>query len=267
MFEQFILGAVQGMAEWLPVSSEGIIFLIKTNFFNTESGVSGILRDALFLHFGTFLASLVYFRKDVIVLVKAIFNFKKASQETKNIFIFLLISTLISGSVGYIFVKAIDENNEAISTASDTITVIIGCFLLITAFLQFKQERNKNLQLRGIDSVNNLDGVVLGLTQAFAAMPGLSRSGLTVSALFMRKFNQRVALKLSFLMSMPIVLGGNIVLNLDKFNSSQIDFIGVITSFIFGLITIKILLKFAEKINFSLFVFIFAILTIFSVFL
>lgn len=265
MLEQFILGIVQGIAEWLPVSSEGVIFLVKANFFDMQDGVSDVIREALFLHFGTFLAALVYFRKDVVELFKTMFSFKTAKTEEKKIFLFLLISTLISGVLGYIFVKIIDENNNIIHNTADTITLLVGCFLLITAYLQFKQKNGEGL--KGFNEIKRSDGVILGLTQAFSAMPGLSRSGLTVSVLFMRNFNQQTALKLSFLMSLPIVLGGNIILNLDKFTFNPAGLIGVFTAFIFGLVTIKLLLNFAERVNFSFFVFGIAILTILSVLL
>jgi len=265
MLEQIILGMIQGIAEWLPVSSEGVIFLVKANFFGMQNGASSVIREALFLHLGTFLAALVYFRKDVFELIKTMFNFNSATNESKRIFSFLLISTLISGALGYVFVKIIDENNDMIHNVSSTITLIVGCFLFITAYLQFKQKQGSGL--RSFDQIEKSDSVILGLTQAFSAMPGLSRSGLTVSALFMRNFNQKTALKLSFLMSMPIVLGGNIILNLDKFTLDSLGFIGVATAFVFGLATIKILLNVAEKINFSFFVLGIAILTVLSVFI
>ena len=84
MLEQIILGTIQGIAEWLPVSSEGILVLIKTNFF-AEQGLEEAIKQILFLHLGTFLAALVYFRKDVLSLIKTLFNYKSANLETKKI--------------------------------------------------------------------------------------------------------------------------------------------------------------------------------------
>jgi undecaprenyl-diphosphatase len=98
-----------------------------------------------------------------------------------------------------------------------------------------------------------------------AVLPGLSRSGLTISALLLRKFDNASALKLSFLMSLPVVLGGNIVLNFKYFTFSTELLLGLIFSFIFGLLTISLLLKIARKVNFGWFVLIFGVVMIISI--
>jgi len=108
------------------------------------------------------------------------------------------------------------------------------------------------------------DGIILGIAQGFAALPGLSRSGLTVSALLLRKFDNALSLRLSFLMSLPIVLAGNILLNFNELTWSKGTFWSLLFSFLFGLLTIHFLLKIAKKINFGLFVLFFGILTILS---
>ena len=78
MFEQMILGALQGVFEWLPVSSEGIIVLTKKLFLNREASIEEIIKDALFLHLGTFFAALIYFYKDIVKIIKGLFKFKAA---------------------------------------------------------------------------------------------------------------------------------------------------------------------------------------------
>ena len=90
MFEQIVLGAIQGIFEWLPVSSEGIIVLIEKNFFNSEASLEIIIKHALFLHFGTFLAALIYFHKDVLKLIDEDIKIqkkflKKQPQNKKSI--------------------------------------------------------------------------------------------------------------------------------------------------------------------------------------
>jgi undecaprenyl-diphosphatase len=131
--------------------------------------------------------------------------------------------------------------------------------LFITSYLQLKV---KNSGYKEEKDLRYFDGIMIGVVQAFAALPGLSRSGLTVSALLMSKFNKQSALQLSFLLSLPIVLAGNIVLNLDKFSFDLSSLIALLASFIFGWLTIKYLLKLAQKINFAYFVLFFAILTL-----
>ncbi|TGH65482.1 undecaprenyl-diphosphate phosphatase, partial [Escherichia coli] len=92
------------------------------------------------------------------------------------------------------------------------------------------------------------DGIFLGLMQGLAALPGFSRSGFTITALLFRKFNDTTALKLSFLMSLPIILLGNIILNYDEFKIS-IELVGLLTAFIVGIVSIHVLLALARKIN------------------
>jgi undecaprenyl-diphosphatase len=272
MFEQFILGIIQGIAEWLPVSSEGFIFLVKTNFFG-EKNVGILLETALFLHLGTFLAALVYFRKRIWRLLKALLNYKNATAVNKNILHFLIISTVISGILGYGFISLVKKEADYLDFTSDAITLVIGLLLLVTAFLQYKAKRTtkdeslSNKHLRDYGDIKTIDGVLLGVAQSLSALPGFSRSGLTVSALLLRKFDDNIALELSFLLSLPIVLGGNIVLNADKFINFADEpyiWIGFFASFVFGLLTIDLLLRMAKKINFAHFVLFFGILTIFS---
>lgn len=273
MFESIILGIVQGVAEWLPVSSEGLIFLIKANFFPGGEDLTEILKLALFLHFGTFLAALVYFRKDVWLLLKALFDYKKLDKETRGILDFLIITTIISGFLGLLFIKILASIDFNIVPASQAITLFIGFLLLATAFLQFRASQKKKIIPLGPDEesgrkeINKKDGVILGIMQSLAVLPGLSRSGLTVSTLLIRKVDESLALKLSFLMSLPIVLGGNIILNLDKFSLDLEFFIALVFSFAFGLLTIDLLLRLSKRVNFAIFVLIFAILTLASAFI
>jgi len=261
--EQIILGIVQGIAEWLPVSSEAALVLVKINIFGSSQSLSQILKEALFLHLGTFLAALVYFRNDVLQLFKSASTFKKSDQETKGLLVFLVLSTAISGLIGFFVLKIIDNTTINLETAGKTVTLIIGLLLIITGGLQIK---SKNSGARKIIDLKISDGVLLGLVQGLASFPGLSRSGTTVSALLLKKFDKKTALKLSFLMSLPIVLIGNILLNVGDLALKGGSLLGLASSFVFGIATIHLLLKLAQKINFGIFVIGFGILTIGSCF-
>lgn len=252
MLEQIILGIVQGVVEWLPVSSEGILILVQTRFFS-QLGIEELVKQALFLHLGTFLAALVYFRKDVWGV-----------WENKKLFNFLLITTIITGFLGYGLLKLFINLEEQVVSSAKVITLIIGLLLLITAYFQIRVKNRGNREIRDL---NTSDSFLLGIVQGLAVLPGLSRSGLTVSSLLLRKFNSRDALKLSFLMSLPVVLGGNIILNFSHFSFSLELFVGLIFSFIFGLLTINLLLKIAKRINFGYFVLFFGFLVIISAFI
>ncbi len=275
MFEHIVLGIIQGIVEWLPISSEGMIVLVKTNFFPSEDNFATIIHQALFLHLGTFFAALVYFNKDVAILIKALFQFKSQSKDTQNLLIFLLWSTIISGLLGIVLLKIFSHFFEQFSSAGKGITALVGCLLFITAYLEIKAlGKNKVIKAsagtssyRNMSDLKIIDGIILGIVQGCAALPGLSRSGLTVSALLLRKFDKAYALKLSFLMSLPIVLAGNIILNFNNLQWSLNAFVGLFFAFAFGLATIHLLLRLAQKINFGYFLIFLGALTIISVFI
>jgi undecaprenyl-diphosphatase len=256
MQQAILTGVIQGITEWLPLSSEGILAIIKNNFFYSDD-TSGLFRQILFLHLGTFLAATLYFRKEVLLLLKAVFYYRQTDTKTQKTLIFLILSTFISGLLGIILLKNFIHFYETSLWSSKILNVIIGILLLITAFFQIK------IKAHALKNEKNLlvkDAMILGLVQAFAVLPGLSRSGLTISFLLLRKFNKQTALRLSFLMSLPIVLGGNIFLNLRNLHITAENLVALSCSFIVGLLTIKTLFKIAEKINFGYFVLFFAAL-------
>ena len=264
MLEQFILGMVQGIAEWLPVSSEGMIVLVKANFLHSDGSLGLIIKEALFLHLGTFFAALIYFRKDVAGLVKALFSYQTADIKTKKTLQFLIVSTIISGILGYVFLQLM-EHVEVNPLTGKMITGVVALLLFITAGLQFLH-KNRDTQ-RGRENLTPADSTALGLVQGFAALPGLSRSGLTVSALLLSNIDKTEALRLSFLMSLPIVLAGNIILNLDELFLNMNSMVGLASSFVFGLLTIDALLRFARKVHFGYFILFFAFITLLSAFI
>lgn len=258
MVQNIVLGIIQGVAEWLPVSSEGLIILVGSNFFGLTS-LGEAVRLALFLHLGTFLAALIYFRKDVKKILGALFYWPGSTEETRKVLIFLLVATFISGILGLSLLKFLEGIESEFIFTSKIITLGIGFLLVLTGFLQIKAKRRGTKSVTGLKL---LDGIILGFVQGIAALPGLSRSGLTVSTLLLKNFNGRDALRLSFLLSLPVVLGGNIVLNLDKFLLDVNAFLGLLFSFVFGLLTIHVLIKLAGKLNFGKFILIFGFLTI-----
>lgn len=263
MLEGIVLGIIQGVTEWLPVSSEGLIVLVKVNFFGGDD-LSVLIRDVLLLHMGTFLAAFIYFRKDVWRLFKSLLNFKQSDKEQQNILKFLIITTVISSLAGFLIIQALGNVTVDLNNFSKIITVLIAALLFVTAWLQLKSQRNGKKQAKDI---TNCDSYWLAIAQGVAALPGLSRSGLTVSALLLRNFDKTWALKLSFLMSLPIVLVGNILLNYNVAAFSPTMWWGLLFSFISGWITIDLLLRMARRINFGYFVLFFAIITLAAVFI
>jgi len=258
-FQQIILGIIQGITEWLPISSSGILALVMSNFFEITD-LGALIRIALFLHLGTFFAALIYFRKDVVKLIKTLFNYKRSDDETQKIFNFILITTIITGILGLLILKLLSNIN--LELTGKTISFVVGFFLLITGIFQIK------VRTRGLRKEANLkknDSLLLGIAQGLSSLPGLSRSGITISALLLKKFDDTSALRLSFLMSLPVVLFGNLLLNLNGFTLTSATIYGLLASFIFGLLTIHALMSLSKRINFGWFVLVFAVLLMASV--
>ena len=262
ILQYIALGIIQGITEWLPISSSGALTLIMSNFFGVTD-IEEILKNALVLHLGTFFAAAIYLRKDLSRLFKSAFRYKYADSQEKNTLKFLIVSTLISGIIGLIILKLLFSLVEYYSVTGKTITFAVGSLLFITGFIQLKK---KNKGIRKESNIKNSDGIITGIAQGISSLPGISRSGITVSTLLLRKFNDTIALKLSFLMSLPIVLFGNLILNFNDLNFSGAAIYGIITSFIFGFATIHVLIKVSGKINFAYFALAFAVLMLISVF-
>lgn len=258
-FDQFILGLIQGIFEWLPISSSGFLALFANNFLGI-SNLESLVELALFFHLGTFLAAVVYFRKEVKELFLTLFKYKKSKVESKKLFNFVFVSFIITSILGILILKLIGLVSVGIT--GKMINLIIAVLLLVTAIVGFS---SKIKGLKKEKDLNLFDGILLGIVQGIAVLPGVSRSGTTTSTLLLKKFDETTALRLSFLMSLPVVLCGNIILNLKDFSFGNFPFVGLVTSFIFGLLTITGLIKLSKKINFNWFVLIFGLLIIFSV--
>ncbi|MBI2577664.1 MAG: undecaprenyl-diphosphate phosphatase [Candidatus Wildermuthbacteria bacterium] len=262
MFEGIVLGAIQGIAEWLPISSEAAVIWAQELFFGGKDSQT-MLQMALFLHLGTALASIVYFRKEIVSLLKKTIRYREAYKEDKKFIQFLFLATLVSGGVGLAVYALLSEISDTVESKGFIIRLGIGILLLVTAFLQFRAKKGG---IKGANDLRIFDGIVLGVLQGLAVLPGISRSGITVSALLLRKFDDVFALRASFLMSIPIVLAGGVFIGASEAEISLGTVIGLAASFIFGLATIHILLKIAKKINFAYFVLFFAALVLLSAF-
>jgi len=261
LFQQLILGIIQGIVEWLPISSEGFLLLVNSNFFSASNiDLELFLRQALFLHLGTFFAALIYFRKEVKELYEGARNYKKTDPETKRTLNFLLIATVVSGIIGLAVLNFIDLLDiQKIPLTSSIINYSLGVLLLVTGFLQLKAS---SAGFRREYHLVNNDGIFLGFVQGLAVLPGLSRSGLTISAFLFRNFNETSSLRLSFIMSLPIVLLANIILNFGDFVFIKGMFFGFLMAFIFGLGTIHLLMEFSKRVKFGYFMIFFGVLVI-----
>ena len=245
-FQGLILGAVQGITEWLPISSEGINTLILLHFF--QKPLTEAIEISIWLHTGTLFAALIYFRRDIADLLRHLPQYVRelgsGGTERNTLITFLLISTLLTGVVGApLMVFGLSQ--KAIPTG--LVMAIIGVLLIITGVVQKYARRSSETKA----TIGIKDALVLGVVQAFSILPGLSRSGLTMSALLLRGYDAKAAIRLSFLMSIPVVLAAEVGLGLINGVSFALPVLsGIVAAFVLGILTISILLRIATRIHF-----------------
>lgn len=207
--QMLILGAIQGIAEWLPVSSEGLLTLVQLHVFGKSFEAS--LGTALWLHLGTALAALVYFRSDVLHLVCQLPSWttrrSQLTDDDRRLMDFLAIATAATGALG-LPLMAVSFQADLVMRAA---TALIGGLLILTGILQ-RVARSFGTRVSGDAGAG--DAVLTGLMQGLAVLPGVSRSGFTVAALLFRRFEETEALRLSFLVSIPAILGAQVLVEL-----------------------------------------------------
>ena len=244
MLEYIVLGAIQGITEWLPVSSEGIITVAYSELLGAP--VSDAIPYALWLHAGTALSAVVSFRSQVVKLMREVVSIPK---KPSNILVFLLISTVISGLVGLPLFIMIDNLSESVGLSA---MALVGLLMIATGAMQFVKP---TLPKQTSDQTPVLDALLAGFAQGLSVLPGLSRSGLTISVLILRKVDKQSALTLSFIMSIPASIAASTYMILsDKIEVGTEHIAAGLVAFIFGLITIQGLVKIASRINFGMFV-------------
>ncbi|MHC1576422.1 MAG: undecaprenyl-diphosphate phosphatase [Methanosarcinaceae archaeon] len=244
--EAVILGIVQGIAEWLPISSEGMTSLVMVNVF--DMNLSDAIPLAIWLHIGTLLSATIYLRHEVMEILRDlpdyVRSFSSGSSHDATI-TFLIISTFLTGVVGFPLMKfatGFTDFSGALATA------LIGVLLIGTGILQ-KVVTNGHVK-KTLPRLS--DSFIVGVAQGFSALPGVSRSGITVSTLLMRKYEASHAIKLSFLMSIPAVLVAEVGIGLmGLVTLNRYTVVALFFAFLFGLLTIDLFLKVAERMDFS----------------
>ena len=244
ILEAIVLGIIQGLTEFLPVSSSGHLELAKAIL-----GDSSIAEDSLgftvVLHFATALSTLVVFRKEVIEIFKGLFQFKWNTEFKFSLKI--VISMLPAVIIGLLFEKELESFFEGK-------ILLVGCMLLITAVLLLLTDKAKNTK----KEVSFLNAVLIGVSQAIAVLPGISRSGATISTSVLLGVDRTRAAKFSFLMVVPLIFGkiGKDLLNRDlNLQSSEILPIlaGFIAAFLTGLLACKWMISIVKKSKLSYF--------------
>ncbi len=270
MIEYIIIAILQGLFEWLPISSSGQVMIVSVNFFGIPPEKAFSL--SIWMHLGTTLAVLIKLRKDYIHIIKSMlprrFEVDGIDIKKRNWLIYATIGTAITAIPLYFLFKfVIIEGFDA--TQGDMLTLVISGLLIITGIilLTFRRKFGKKT-LNGISDRELIkDSSISGLLQGIAILPGISRSGFTVSTILFEKYDQDQSLKLSFLMSVPVALasiGMDIIFGEGSvFGTIDIFTILIITvvSFIVGYLSMELLLKIAQKINFGYFCILYGVIS------
>lgn len=245
------LGLVQGVAEFLPISSSGHLSLFQT-FFGLEE--AGLFFDVL-LHLGTLIAIFVYYWKDIVGLVKefirivaCLFSKEKRAAMGRLSPKGRMILMIIVATLPLFVVLPIKDKVEGLYTN----TIFVGCALIVTGCILFFSDRMARGK-KTAKSATLLDALLVGVGQAIAVVPGLSRSGTTISAGMMRGFSRKFAVRFSFLLSIPAVLGANI-LSIGEAVSAGIDLsllpgyiAGTVVAAVSGYFAIRLVNLLADK--------------------
>ena len=236
MIEVLILSLVQGITEFLPISSSShLILMSKYLNFDNQSLVIDVS-----LHIGSFIAVIIYFVKDIINFVK-----------NKELFFRIIIASIPTMIIGYILVKyGLIEYLRNIKVIGLT-TIVFGILLYLSDRLPDDRSLSNNFTL--------YSALYIGIFQILSLIPGVSRSGITITAARILKFKRVDAAKISFLLSIPTLgavtlFGVNNILSLEDSFFSSLNFLAIFFSFLISYLTIKLFLKYVEKFSLNLFV-------------
>lgn len=238
ILEAILLGIIQGLTEFLPVSSSGHLELAKA-IFGGNSIPEESLTFTVVLHFATALSTLVIFRKEVATIIKGLFQFKW--NEEAQFSVKIIVSMLPAVVIGLLF----EEQLEAFFGGK---ILLVGFMLLVTALLLLLADKAKNTN----KNVSYNNAFIVGISQAIAMLPGISRSGATISTSVLLGIDRTKAARFSFLMVVPLIfgkvakdiLGGEI-----SFESSQAFpmFVGFIAAFFSGLLACNWMIALVKK--------------------
>lgn len=238
VLEAIILGIIQGLTEFLPVSSSGHLELAKVILGDNSVPEESMLMTVV-LHGATALSTIVVFRKDIVDLVKGLFQFKNNDEFKFSLNI--VVSMIPAGAVGVLF-------NDEIEAFFGGKILLVGSMLIVTAILLIFADKAKNTDKK----VGIVQAILIGISQAIAILPGISRSGATISTSVLLGIDREKAARFSFLMVVPLILGkmAKDILDgaFDVINGSLVNYgIGFIAAFVTGILACTWMIKLVKK--------------------
>ncbi len=260
ILQAIIMGIVQGLSEFLPISSSAHL-VITSNVYKVLKGME-IAQESnqeifldIMLHLGTLVAVFIYFRKEILEIIKAFFiglKTKDFSSTEAKLSLYILLGTIITVLIAF----------PLHGIAEDLVfaPAIVGILLIFTGILLFSAENySKKLEEKS-DKIDLKTSIIMAISQGLAALPGFSRSGLTIASGLLCKKDRTTAAKYSFLLSIPIIVGASMLYPFIKIDMSEFVTynwtaitIGTIVSAIVGYLCIKYFLKFVGKYSLAFF--------------
>ena len=241
IIQAIFLGAVQGLTELLPISSSAHLNILPWlfNWGNIPASFD------VALHAGTLLAIGIFFFKDWINLLKGAYKqtIKKEKNRDGTMFWYIVLATIPGGIIGFI----LDKYCEELLTRP----IIIAIALIVMGIILYLVDKHKKSEI-DYEKLTLRQTFIIGVSQALAFIPGVSRSGITMTTARSMGIKREAAAKYSFMLSAPIVLAAT-VLKITEFEFTLPFLIGVLTSFVVGLFVIKFLMNYLQKGSFKAF--------------
>ena len=259
IIQAIIMGIVQGLSEFLPISSSAHL-VFTSNFYKVFKGIE-IVQESnqevfldIMLHLGTLIAVLIFFRKEIAEIIKAIyFGLKNKDYKSTNfkIGMYIILGTVITVLIAF----PLNEVAEFLVFKPQ----IVGCLLIFTGcLLLFSEWYGKRIKNK--KEITLKSSVLIAIAQGLAALPGFSRSGLTIATGLLSGHDRTASARYSFLLCIPIILGASMVYPLIKLNVAEVltynwiaILTGTIVSGIVGYLCIKYFLKFVSKFSLGVF--------------
>ena len=248
--QSIILGIVQGLSEFLPISSSGHLVILPWIFNWKDQG----LAFDVALHWGTLLAVIAYFKKEWIMMFKSLSSNSVEANLPQNfhsrqLFFFILLASIPGAFFGWLF----QSQAENIFRSPLLIVFTLSGVAFLLWWFDKKGKKEKFLK-----NLNWRAALFIGFSQALAIVPGVSRSGITITAALALGFERKTAAKFSFLLAAPIIFGAGLV-KIPSLINGNIDFpillIGILSSSIAGFLAIKYLLRYLETRSYNIFVY------------
>jgi undecaprenyl-diphosphatase len=259
LIQTILMGIVQGLSEFLPISSSAHL-VFTSNFYKVFKGIE-IVQESnqevfldIMLHLGTLIAVLIFFRKEIMAIIKALyFGLKNKDYSSKDFKtgVYIMLGTVVTVLIAF----PLNEVAEFLvfkPAIVGGLLMFTGCLLLFSEWFGKRIKDKKDITLKS--------SVLIAIAQGLAALPGFSRSGLTIATGLLSGHDRKTAAEYSFLLSIPIILGASMVYPLIKLDFAEVVtynwtaiIVGTIVSGIVGYLCIKYFLKFVAKFSLGIF--------------